>query len=78
MGPRRDALNTLMVPVAGLEPASLAAGDFESPASTNSATPALARLALAQCRESVNRSPATDAFIWPDLPRRGIDGTRKA
>ena len=27
-----------MVPEAGLEPAHLAAGDFESPASTNSAT----------------------------------------
>ncbi len=30
-----------MVPEAGIEPASLAAGDFESPASTNSATRAL-------------------------------------
>ena len=30
-----------MVPEAGLEPASLAAGDFESPASTSSATRAL-------------------------------------
>ncbi len=27
-----------LVPEAGLEPAHLAAGDFESPASTNSAT----------------------------------------
>ena len=33
-----------MVPEAGLEPAHLAAGDFESPASTNSATRATQKL----------------------------------
>ena len=31
----------MAVPVAGLEPASLAAGDFESPVSTNSTTRAI-------------------------------------
>ena len=33
-----------LVPEVGLEPTSLSAGDFESPASTNSATRALERL----------------------------------
>ena len=38
-----------MVPWAGLEPARLAAGDFESPASTNSATRALVLFLFGQC-----------------------------
>jgi hypothetical protein len=34
--------NTVVVPGAGIEPARLAAGDFESPASTNFTTRAIA------------------------------------
>ena len=37
-------IKNYMVPEAGLEPAHLAAGDFESPASTNSATRATQKL----------------------------------
>ena len=36
-------IKNAVVPEAGLEPAHLAAGDFESPASTNSATRATQR-----------------------------------
>jgi hypothetical protein len=45
---------TRVVPEAGIEPARLAAGDFESPASTNFTTPAVLGSKLqimAQCRE---------------------------
>ena len=38
LGTRMNAGFPLMVPGAGLEPARLAAGDFESPASTNFTT----------------------------------------
>ena len=47
-------IKNYMVPEAGLEPAHLAAGDFESPASTNSATratqtPSNDTMCLRQC-----------------------------
>lgn len=41
LGTRMDAGFPLMVPGAGLEPARLAAGDFESPESTNFTTRAV-------------------------------------
>ena len=41
LGTRRDAGFPLMVPGAGLEPARLAAGDFESPEYTNFTTRAV-------------------------------------
>ena len=44
-----------MVPEAGLEPAHLAAGDFESPASTNSATRATHEVSSDATRHSQRR-----------------------
>ena len=42
-----------MVPGAGLEPARLAAGDFESPASTDFATRAVGLLPMARMKQKI-------------------------
>src|SRR6185369_14340719 len=53
---RRGWRCALVVPEAGLEPARLAAGDFESPASTDFATPAVSCAGRTEGRDYARRT----------------------
>src|ERR1700722_9250389 len=70
-GAWRIAAEKLLVPLAGIEPALLAELDFESSASTNSATGAFARNGPKAC---VAKRAEYSGRLFPVNPRTGRPG----
>ena len=71
-GPLRTSENVKVVPLAGIEPALLAESDFESDASTNSATGATLRTI------DIGKPWSTEFMLTFDIKMQKMDdGTKK-